>query len=149
MDLGRVGLWTFQLDLQPMAVAQEAMAQLEDLGYGTVWIPEAVGREPFASAAMLLAGAPNIKVATGIASIHARHQHRSVPHVIVVRAVVVSRAAQQREPEGRPAQRCVEPLPMRNHTLQTTRVSLAKGSRESWSACPEYCLCEAAYPTVR
>ena len=72
MDLGRIGLWTFQLDLQPMAVAQEAMAQLDSLGYGTVWIPEAVGREPFASAAMLLAGAPTIKVATGIASIHAR-----------------------------------------------------------------------------
>ena len=72
MDLGRIGLWTFQLDLQPMSVAQETMAELEALGYGTVWIPEAVGREPFASAAMLLAGASDIKVATGIASIHAR-----------------------------------------------------------------------------
>jgi len=72
MDLGRIGLWTFQLDLQPMSVAQETMAELEALGYGTVWIPEAVGREPFASAAMLLAGASAIKVATGIASIHAR-----------------------------------------------------------------------------
>src|SRR5262245_48007441 len=72
MDLGRLGLWTFQLDLQPMKAAQETMAELESLGYGAVWIPEAVGREPFASASLLLAGAPNIKVATGIASIHAR-----------------------------------------------------------------------------
>jgi probable F420-dependent oxidoreductase len=72
MDLGRIGLWTFQLDLQPMAAAQDAMAELESIGFGTVWIPEAVGREPFASAALLLAAGTNIKVATGIASIHAR-----------------------------------------------------------------------------
>ena len=72
MELGRVGLWTFQLDLQPMAQAQAAMAELESLGFGTVWVPEAVGREPFANASLLLAGGSTIKVATGIASIHAR-----------------------------------------------------------------------------
>ncbi len=72
MELGRVGLWTFQLDLQPMAQAQAAMAELESLGFGTVWVPEAVGREPFANASLLLAGGTTIKVATGIASIHAR-----------------------------------------------------------------------------
>ncbi len=72
MELGRVGLWTFQLDLQPMAQAQAAMVELESLGFGTVWVPEAVGREPFANASLLLAGGTTIKVATGIASIHAR-----------------------------------------------------------------------------
>ena len=72
MELGRVGLWTFQLDLQPMAQAQAAMVELESLGFGTVWVPEAVGREPFANASLLLAGGSTIKVATGIASIHAR-----------------------------------------------------------------------------
>ena len=72
MDLGRIGLWTFQLDLQPMSRAQEVIGELEELGYGTVWIPEAVGREPFANAALLLAGGRSIRVATGIASIHAR-----------------------------------------------------------------------------
>lgn len=72
VDLGRVGLWTFQLDLQPMAAAREQVAELEELGYGAIWIPEAVGREPFASAALLLGGGRSITVATGIASIHAR-----------------------------------------------------------------------------
>jgi probable F420-dependent oxidoreductase len=70
--LGRVGLWTFQLDLQPMAEAQETVAELESLGFGAIWVPEAVGREPFANAALLLSGGSTITVATGIASIHAR-----------------------------------------------------------------------------
>jgi probable F420-dependent oxidoreductase len=72
MELGRLGLWTFQLDMQPMAVAQAAIGELESLGYGAVWVPEAVGREPFANSSLLLAGGTTIAVATGIASIHAR-----------------------------------------------------------------------------
>ena len=32
MDLGRVGVWTFQLDLQPMARAREVVAELDELG---------------------------------------------------------------------------------------------------------------------
>lgn len=72
MDLGRVGVWTFQLDVQPMALAQEAVAELESLGYRTVWVPEAVGREPFASCALLLSATERLNLATGIASIHAR-----------------------------------------------------------------------------
>ncbi|MEN9643978.1 MAG: hypothetical protein RL238_647 [Actinomycetota bacterium] len=72
MQLGRLGLWTFQLDLQPMSAAREAVAELEQLGYGAIWVPEAVGREPFANASMLLSGGSTIAVGTGIASIHAR-----------------------------------------------------------------------------
>ena len=72
MDLGRLGLWTFQLDLQPMAAAREAANELEELGFRTVWVPEAVGREPFANAAMLLSATNQLNIATGIASIHAR-----------------------------------------------------------------------------
>ncbi len=72
MDIGRVGIWTFQLDLVPSRQAQEHVSELDDLGYGAVWIPEAVGREAFTSAAILLAGSPRIPIATGIASIWAR-----------------------------------------------------------------------------
>jgi probable F420-dependent oxidoreductase len=70
--LGRVGVWTFALDLQPMRKAQEAAQELEQLGYGCIWVPEAVGREPFASCALLLSGTKRIGVATGIASMYAR-----------------------------------------------------------------------------
>lgn len=55
-----------------MAQAREAMAELDALGFGAVWVPEAVGREPFASAMGLLGASERIAVCTGIASIHAR-----------------------------------------------------------------------------
>lgn len=70
--LGRVGVWTFALDVQPMGMAQEAAQELEELGYGCIWVPEAVGREPFASCALLLSATKRIGVATGIASMYAR-----------------------------------------------------------------------------
>jgi len=72
MNLGRVGVWTFQLELQPAAKAQEAAAEIEELGYGALWIPEALGREAFTHAALLLGGTRRIPVATGIANIWGR-----------------------------------------------------------------------------
>lgn len=72
MQLGATGIWTFQLELVPAARAQELAHELEDLGFGTVWIPEAVGREAFTHAAVLLAGTEQITVATGVAQIWAR-----------------------------------------------------------------------------
>ncbi len=72
MDIARVGIWTFALDLQPAAKAQEAAAEIEALGYGALWIPEALGREAFTNSAILLAGTKRIVVATGIANIWAR-----------------------------------------------------------------------------
>jgi probable F420-dependent oxidoreductase len=72
MDLGRVGIWTFSLELQPAAQAQEAAAELESLGYRALWIPEAMGREAFTHAGLLLAGTKRLIVATGIANVWAR-----------------------------------------------------------------------------
>jgi probable F420-dependent oxidoreductase len=72
MDIGRVGIWTFQLDLQPASAAQEAAAEIEALGYGAIWVPEALGREAFTNSAILLAGTKRIAIATGIANIWGR-----------------------------------------------------------------------------
>lgn len=72
VHLGPVGVWTFQLDRQPAARAGEIAAELEELGYGAVWLPEAVGRDPLVGAALLLGATDRITVATGIASIYAR-----------------------------------------------------------------------------
>lgn len=72
MNLGRIGLWAADFDLQPMAKAQEAIAQVEEMGYGAVWVPEATIREPFASTALLLSATKKTVLATGIASLHAR-----------------------------------------------------------------------------
>ncbi len=39
IDLGRIGVWTHALDQQPMGRAQEAVGELEGMGYGAVWTP--------------------------------------------------------------------------------------------------------------
>jgi probable F420-dependent oxidoreductase len=72
MDLGRVGLWQYQLDQVPSARAQEIAAEVEELGYGAIWLPEMIGRQAWVSSTLLLSGTQRIVVATGIASIWAR-----------------------------------------------------------------------------
>jgi probable F420-dependent oxidoreductase len=71
MDLGRVGLWHF-LDVVPASAAQAAAREIERLGFRALWIPEAIGREAFTHAALLLAGTERLVVATGIANVWAR-----------------------------------------------------------------------------
>ena len=72
VDIGRVGIWTGALDGHPTRVAQDAARQIEALGYGALWIPEAVGRDPMVSAANLLSATTRLPIATGIANIYAR-----------------------------------------------------------------------------
>jgi probable F420-dependent oxidoreductase len=72
MKLGRIGIWTSTLDYQPAAKAQEAVRELELLGYPAIWFPEALRREAFSNAGLLLAATSRLVVATGIASIYAR-----------------------------------------------------------------------------
>ena len=71
MELGRVGIWHF-LDIFPASVAQAAAREIESLGFETLWIPEALGREAFTHAALLLAGTERLVVATGIANVWGR-----------------------------------------------------------------------------
>src|SRR5258705_10529795 len=71
-QLGSVGIWTSQLDYQPARQAQEAAAELEQLGFGAIWLPESDGREALTHAGLLLARTSRIVVATGIANIYAR-----------------------------------------------------------------------------
>src|SRR4051812_40069571 len=72
MELGRMGLWTAQLDFQPMSRAQEVAVELEEMGYRALWVPESFMREPFVNSALLLSATRQLAVATGIASVHAR-----------------------------------------------------------------------------
>jgi len=71
MNLGRLGVFYF-VDLMPAPAVAEFARRLETLGYGTLWIPEAVGREALASASWLLASTEKLNIATGIANIYAR-----------------------------------------------------------------------------
>src|SRR5258708_5844937 len=72
MQLGATGIWTTQLENLPAAQAQEAAAELEELGFGTLWFGEAMGREALTNAGLLLAGTKRIVIATGIANIYGR-----------------------------------------------------------------------------
>jgi probable F420-dependent oxidoreductase len=72
MDVGRVGIWTAQLDFQPGARARELAAEIEGLGYGTLWVPEAVGREVVSHAAVLLGGTTRMVVGSGVANVWQR-----------------------------------------------------------------------------
>lgn len=48
------------------------------MGWPTLWIPEAVGRDPFVSASVMLGATSTLKIATGIVQIHARHPMTAV-----------------------------------------------------------------------
>ena len=69
---GTVGLWTATLDSVPPMRAVQLAQEIEDLGYPSLWFPEAWGREAFTQAALLLSVTTRLTVATGIANIWAR-----------------------------------------------------------------------------
>ena len=69
--LGRLGVWTHVEHLSAPEAARFA-GQLEDWGYGALWLPEAVGRDPFALIGFLAARTEKLVLATGIANIYAR-----------------------------------------------------------------------------
>ena len=71
MDLGRTGVWYFT-DAMSARDAASAAQRIEELGYAALWIPETVGRDPFAHAAWLLANTERLIVAIGIANIYHR-----------------------------------------------------------------------------
>ena len=56
----------------PTSDLRRAVAEIEEMGFGTIWIGESIGREAFAASAIILAATRQIKVATGIANIWVR-----------------------------------------------------------------------------
>jgi len=71
MQLGRLGVWTF-LDFLSAEESAAFARRIEALGYSALWIPEAVGRDPFAFHGYLAARTERLLLATGIANIYAR-----------------------------------------------------------------------------
>ncbi|HEB90212.1 MAG TPA: TIGR03620 family F420-dependent LLM class oxidoreductase, partial [Deltaproteobacteria bacterium] len=71
MKLGRIGVWTW-LDHLHAEEAAGFTRRAEDWGYSALWIPEAVGRDPFSLIGFLAARTRRIVLATGIANIYAR-----------------------------------------------------------------------------
>jgi probable F420-dependent oxidoreductase len=71
-QLGRVGLWTRQLDIQPADQLRATLAELEELGWRSLWTWEVFGREALTNAGLLLGATQRLVIGTGIATIWAR-----------------------------------------------------------------------------
>jgi probable F420-dependent oxidoreductase len=71
MRLKKLGVWA-ATDGFSAADAAAFAKRIEALGYGALWIPEAVGREVLSAAAWILGNTSSLIVASGIANIYAR-----------------------------------------------------------------------------
>jgi probable F420-dependent oxidoreductase len=71
LEIGRLGVWA-SLDGFSACRALAFAQQVEAWGYSALWIPEAVGRDPFSLIAHLAANTEKLVFATGIANIYAR-----------------------------------------------------------------------------
>src|SRR5580698_1344011 len=67
-----IGVWTGALDYVPTSGVRELASELEELGFGAVWLPEVAGRDPFVTLTHLLSATERIVGATGIMNIWAR-----------------------------------------------------------------------------
>jgi probable F420-dependent oxidoreductase len=72
IDPGRVGVFAGPINAMPAAVQREFAAEMERLGYGTLWYGESLGQEAFARGAIYLAATQRLVIASGIANIWAR-----------------------------------------------------------------------------
>ena len=72
--LGRYGIWSGSIGLAttPIDEVVEFAREVERLGFDSLWVPEAFGREIFGHAAILLGATSRITIATGIANMYAR-----------------------------------------------------------------------------
>ena len=68
MNLGRIGIWSRELRFCDPAETAEAAAELEQLGFGTLWIPD-IGGPVFEAVERLLAAAERVVIATGILNV--------------------------------------------------------------------------------
>lgn len=71
MELGKIGVWA-GLDGMTAKEAAAFAQRIEAMGYSSLWIPEAVGRDPFSQIGYLAASTSKLIFATGIANIYAR-----------------------------------------------------------------------------
>jgi probable F420-dependent oxidoreductase len=67
-NLGRLGAWG-HLDSLSIGAARVYARRVDELGYGTLWVPETVGREPFTLLGLLAGETSEIRLGTSIVGI--------------------------------------------------------------------------------
>ena len=68
VELGRLGVWG-HLDSMPAPDLGDYAARVEALGFGSLWVPETVGREPYTLLGLLAGQTSSLLLGTSIASI--------------------------------------------------------------------------------
>jgi probable F420-dependent oxidoreductase len=68
LDLGRLGAWG-HLDSLDIDGARAYARRVDELGYGTLWVPETAGREPFTLLGLLAGETSAIRIGTSIVGI--------------------------------------------------------------------------------
>jgi probable F420-dependent oxidoreductase len=68
VNLGRLGVWS-HLDSLPIEQARAFARRVDELGFGTLWVPETVGREPFTLLGLLAGETSDVRLGTSIVSI--------------------------------------------------------------------------------
>jgi probable F420-dependent oxidoreductase len=69
VELGRVGVWSTGLRFSDPGEIREAVAELDELGYGAAWFPGSLVAGSLDAAAVLLEGSRRLAVASGITNI--------------------------------------------------------------------------------
>ena len=68
-QIGRVGVWSMELRFGDAAAIDEAAAELDELGYGALWIPGGIDDAVLGDVDRLLSATRRIVIATGIINI--------------------------------------------------------------------------------
>jgi probable F420-dependent oxidoreductase len=70
--IGRIGLWSALPVNSDLGFVRELAGEVEELGYGALWYPEAIGRESLSVGALLLSWTSTLGIGTSIMNIWAR-----------------------------------------------------------------------------
>jgi probable F420-dependent oxidoreductase len=73
--IGKVGIWSLELRFGDHGEAVEAAAELDELGYGALWVPGGVGGPVLDDIGRLLAATKRATIATGILNIWKHEPH--------------------------------------------------------------------------
>ncbi len=73
--LGRIGIWSMELRHSDSAEICDAASELDELGYGTLWIPGAMGGDLLEDVSRLLGATKTMTIASGILNIWKHDAH--------------------------------------------------------------------------
>jgi probable F420-dependent oxidoreductase len=78
LNADQVGMWDFHLNYHEAKQIRAWVAELEQLDLGSIWVGEALFRDPFTLAGILLSATTRLTVATGVTNIWVRDAFATV-----------------------------------------------------------------------